>query len=65
LIVLGSEAEGMGRAVRKACTHIARLSQDPILDSLNASVAVAIALYEAQRQRAQLERSQGTAEDAT
>lgn len=51
LIVLGSEAEGMGRAVRKACTHVARLSQDPILDSLNASVAVAIALYEAQRQR--------------
>lgn len=51
LIVLGSEAEGMGRAVRKACTHVARLSQDPILDSLNASVAIAIALYEAQRQR--------------
>jgi 23S rRNA (guanosine2251-2'-O)-methyltransferase len=51
VIVLGSEGEGLGRAVRKACTVTARLAQDSILDSLNASVAVAIALYEAQRQR--------------
>ncbi|HEX2730697.1 MAG TPA: RNA methyltransferase [Polyangiaceae bacterium] len=52
VIVLGSEGEGLGRAVRKACTATARLSQDAVVDSLNASVAVALAIYEAQRQRA-------------
>lgn len=51
LIVLGSEGEGLGRAVRRACTSTAKLLGMHRVDSLNASVAAAIALYEARLQR--------------
>ncbi|MBK7582314.1 MAG: RNA methyltransferase [Myxococcales bacterium] len=53
LLVIGSEGEGMGRGVRKACTSFAQLLPMSRLDSLNASVASGIALYEAVRQRSQ------------
>jgi 23S rRNA (guanosine2251-2'-O)-methyltransferase len=46
ILVVGSEHEGMGRAVRRACSAEARLALGRI-DSLNASVAAAIALYQA------------------
>lgn len=52
LIVLGSEGEGLGRAVKRACTEVAKLFSMHRVDSLNASVAAAIALYEARNQRA-------------
>jgi 23S rRNA (guanosine2251-2'-O)-methyltransferase len=52
VIVVGSEGKGMGRATRKACTAVARLNMTGSVDSLNASVAAALALYEAGRQRA-------------
>ena len=52
LLVLGSEGEGMGRSVRRALTASARLAQSGRIGSLNASVAAAIALYEASNQRA-------------
>jgi 23S rRNA (guanosine2251-2'-O)-methyltransferase len=45
IVVVGSEHEGMGRAVRRACSVEARLASGRI-DSLNASVAAAIALYQ-------------------
>ncbi|HEY2407687.1 MAG TPA: RNA methyltransferase [Polyangiaceae bacterium] len=45
ILVVGSEHEGMGRAVRRACSAEARLALGRI-DSLNASVAAAIALYQ-------------------
>lgn len=45
IVVLGSEHTGMGRAVRRACTSLARLVEPVHLDSLNASAAAAIALY--------------------
>lgn len=51
LLVIGSEGEGMARAVRRACTTLAQLLPMAHLDSLNASVACGIALYEAIRQR--------------
>jgi 23S rRNA (guanosine2251-2'-O)-methyltransferase len=51
LLVLGSEGEGMSRAVRRALSASARLSQSGRIASLNASVAAAIALYEASNQR--------------
>jgi 23S rRNA (guanosine2251-2'-O)-methyltransferase len=51
VIVLGNEGEGLSKPVRRACTALARLTQHRVLDSLNASVAAAIALYEVQRQR--------------
>ncbi len=52
LLVIGSEHEGMKRAVRRACTGLAHLMPPTSVDSLNASVAGGIALYEAAIQRA-------------
>lgn len=51
LLVIGSEHAGMTPAVRKACTGFARIVEPGLVESLNASVAAAIALYEARRQR--------------
>ena len=51
VIVLGNEADGLQPSVRKACTRLAAVVRPRVLDSLNASVAAAIALYEAERQR--------------
>jgi 23S rRNA (guanosine2251-2'-O)-methyltransferase len=51
LLVIGSEATGMHRAVRRSCTALAKLLVTSRLDSLNASVAAGIALYELIRQR--------------
>jgi len=51
LLVVGSEHEGLGRAVRKAATGFARLIDVRSVASLNASVAAAIALYEIVNQR--------------
>jgi 23S rRNA (guanosine2251-2'-O)-methyltransferase len=49
--VLGGEGEGLSRAVRRSCTRLAALGGLASIDSLNASVAAGIALYEALRQR--------------
>jgi 23S rRNA (guanosine2251-2'-O)-methyltransferase len=46
IIVVGSEHEGMGRAVRRACSALGRVVLSGQVDSLNASVAAGIALYE-------------------
>ena len=51
LLVLGSEGEGMSRSVRRALSTTGRLAQSGRIGSLNASVAAAIALYEASNQR--------------
>lgn len=51
LLVLGSEGEGMSRSVRRVLSGTARLAQSGRIGSLNASVAAAIALYEASIQR--------------
>jgi 23S rRNA (guanosine2251-2'-O)-methyltransferase len=50
-IVVGAEDKGTRRPVRRACRFAARLPMAGPIASLNASVAGAIALYEAQRQR--------------
>lgn len=55
LIVVGAEGEGMSRGVRRTCSTLARISAQRMIDSLNASVACSIALYEAQRQRGTVE----------
>lgn len=52
VLVLGGEGEGLGRAVRRSCTTLAALGGMASVDSLNASVAAGIALYEVLRQRA-------------
>ncbi|HMJ09907.1 MAG TPA: RNA methyltransferase [Polyangiaceae bacterium] len=51
VLVIGAEHTGLGRAVRRACTHVARLVRPHTVDSLNASVAAGIAIYEATMQR--------------
>ena len=49
LLVIGSEHSGMTPAVRRACSVLARIADPGPIESLNASVAAALALYEATR----------------
>ena len=51
LFVIGSEGKGLKKSVRRACARTARLPMGGAIDSLNASVAAAVALYEARHQR--------------
>lgn len=50
-IVIGSEGDGMGRLVREGCDFLVRIPMHGKINSLNASAAAAILLYEAVRQR--------------
>ncbi len=49
--VLGAEGKGLREGVAEACAKRARIPIAPNMESLNVSVAAAIALYEAARQR--------------
>lgn len=50
-LVIGSEGKGLSRLVRESCDFIACLPMKGRVESLNAGVAGAIALYEIVRQR--------------
>jgi 23S rRNA (guanosine2251-2'-O)-methyltransferase len=50
-IVIGSEGAGLRPLVRKRCSESARIPMAGKIESLNASVAAAVFLYEAFRQR--------------
>lgn len=50
-IVTGAEDKGARRTVLRVCHHVARLPMNGPINSLNASVATALALYEILRQR--------------
>ena len=50
-IVIGSEGGGMGRLVAESCDFLVSIPMRGKLNSLNASAAAAILLYEAVRQR--------------
>ncbi len=50
-IVVGSEGMGLGRLVGETCDGRIRLPMSGALDSLNAAVAGAVAIYEVLRQR--------------
>ncbi len=50
-LVVGSEGRGLARLVRQKCDFLIRLPMQGQVESLNAAVAGAIALYEARRQR--------------
>jgi 23S rRNA (guanosine2251-2'-O)-methyltransferase len=50
-LVVGSEGSGMRRLVRESCDFLARLPMRGAIDSLNASVAGSIMLYEVWRAR--------------
>jgi 23S rRNA (guanosine2251-2'-O)-methyltransferase len=54
-LVVGAEDKGARPGVRKAATHRARLPMSGVIDSLNASVAAAVSLYEVARQRRKLD----------
>ena len=50
-IVIGSEGEGIGRLVRENCDFAVSVPMTGEINSLNASVAAGVILYEALRQR--------------
>jgi 23S rRNA (guanosine2251-2'-O)-methyltransferase len=50
-IVVGSEGKGLSRLVRENCDQIVSIPIDSAMESLNASMAVGISLYEISRQR--------------
>ena len=52
-LVIGSEGEGVGRIVKKACDFVASIPMKGDIDSLNASVAAGILAYEIVRHRMQ------------
>lgn len=51
VIVMGAEGKGMSRLTRKACDFCVRIPLKGQVSSLNVSVAAALLLYEAARQR--------------
>lgn len=50
-LIIGSEGRGVSELVRKRCDILARISMKGHLNSLNASVAAALVMYEAFKQR--------------
>ena len=53
-VVIGSEGEGVSRLVKEKCDFIASVPMKGKIDSLNASVAAGVLMYEVARQRAGL-----------
>ncbi len=51
LLVIGSEGDGLARLVRENCDVLARIPISSAVESLNASVAASIALYELSQDR--------------
>ena len=51
-IVIGAEGTGISQVVRKECDYLVRIPHFGKIESLNASVAAGILLFEARRQRA-------------
>jgi len=50
-LIVGAEGKGLRPGVAEACEKRARIPIAPAIESLNVSVAAAIALYEAKRAR--------------
>jgi 23S rRNA (guanosine2251-2'-O)-methyltransferase len=55
VLVIGSEGSGLRRLTRELCDELARIEMPGQFESLNASVAASIALYESARGRALLQ----------
>jgi 23S rRNA (guanosine2251-2'-O)-methyltransferase len=54
-LVIGGEGKGIRPLVRKTCDHLVSIPQQGAVSSLNASVAGAVVMYEAYRQRTMTE----------
>ncbi|MBN9393509.1 MAG: RNA methyltransferase [Chloroflexi bacterium] len=52
-VIIGNEAHGAGAEARKAATHLLRIPMPGGAESLNASVAASLIIFEALRQRSQ------------
>ena len=50
-MVIGSEEKGLRRLVAEQCDYLVTIPMQGKVESLNTSIAVAVLLYEAQRQR--------------
>ncbi len=50
-VVIGSEGEGLGRLIRDTCDGLVKIPMHGKINSLNASAATAVILYEILRQR--------------
>lgn len=46
MLIGGSEEKGLSKEMRKVCDHIVSIAHAPMVESLNVSVAVSIALFE-------------------
>ena len=51
-IVIGAEGEGLAQLVRRECDYLVRIPMPGVTESLNASVAAGVLMYEVLRQRA-------------
>ncbi|WP_036708473.1 23S rRNA (guanosine(2251)-2'-O)-methyltransferase RlmB [Paenibacillus pinihumi] len=58
-LVIGNESKGMGRLIREKCDFLVKLPMLGKLNSLNASVAAGVLMYEVVRQRLGRNGSQG------
>ena len=56
VLVLGREGAGLHDLVKKTCDHLLRIPMAGKVASLNVSVAGAVVMYEAMRQRRQYRR---------
>jgi 23S rRNA (guanosine2251-2'-O)-methyltransferase len=50
-LVLGSEGSGLHELIKRTCDHLLRIPMAGSVSSLNVSVAGAVVLFEAMRQR--------------
>ena len=50
-LVIGSEGEGISRLVREKCDFLVKIPMSGDINSLNASAAAAVLMYEIKRQR--------------
>ena len=51
VVVVGGEGKGMGRLIKEHCDFVVRIPMLGKINSLNASVACSLLLYEIVRQR--------------
>ena len=51
VLVIGNEGKGISRLVKESCDFLIRIPMNGVINSLNASVAAAVLMYEALRQR--------------